>query len=111
MKINLSVISYVAYLLVISTTSFLFYWVFKIWIAMGRFTATDAPPGDIGATEKVFYSFVIPIGYFVIMTLLSFVFRRYLKKYSVNLKKTFILAINVLITVYLITQFKIFSFS
>ncbi len=79
---------------------------------MGRFTAADAPPGDISTTEKVFYSFVIPIGYFVSMTLLSFVFRRYLIKYSVNLNTiTFILAINVLITVYLITQFKIFSFS
>lgn len=111
MKIILSLISCVAYLLVLSTTSFLFYCVLEIWIGMGRFTAADAPPGDIGVTEKIFYSFVVPIGYGVIMTLLSFMCRRFLLKYSVNLSVIFILATNVPITVYLITQFRIFSFS
>lgn len=78
---------------------------------MGRFTAADGPPGDIGDTEKMFYSFVVPIGYGVIMTLLSFVYRQIVGKYSVHMSAVLIFAINVLITVYLIAQFRIFAFS
>lgn len=104
-------LSYAAYLAVIWATTFLFYWVINIWISMGRFTAADGPPGDISVTEKVFYSFVTPIGYGVAMTALSFLYRRCLLNYSVNLSAMLILAINLLITIYLITQFKIFAFS
>ncbi|MBP3962886.1 hypothetical protein [Paenibacillus lignilyticus] len=111
MKNGLHVLGYAAYLLVLSTLSFLFYWVIKIWIAMGRFTAADAPPGDIGETEKLFYSYVVPVGYGVMMTLLSFAYRQFLLKSPVSLSALFIIAINLLITVYFLAQFRSFSFS
>ncbi|RAP77620.1 hypothetical protein [Paenibacillus montanisoli] len=106
-----SFVNHAAYLAVSLTTSFVFYWVFKIWISMGRFTAADAPPGDISDTEKVFYSFVVPIVYGVLMTLLSFMYRRYLMKYSVKLSALFIFAIHTAICVYFITQFRTLAFS
>lgn len=106
-----SIASYVAYLVVLSITSFFFYWFIKIWISMGRFTAADAYPGDISNTEKVFYSFVVPIVYGIILTTLSFLYRRFLLRFSVNLSAIFIFTINLVITIYFITQFRIFALS
>lgn len=110
MRIIPTVLSYTAYLTVLLLTSYIFYNVLFIWIAMSRFTAADGPPGDISITEKIIYSFVIPIGYFVVITLLSFVCRHYLLKYTIKLNIIIIFAITMAITTYLITQFYSLSF-
>ncbi|MEF3303405.1 hypothetical protein [Paenibacillus sp. GYB003] len=104
------IFGYSVYLAVLSAASFLFYQVLKIWIQMGRFTAADAPPGDISIAEKVVYSYVVPIGFGIIMIVFSLVFRRLLMNYSVHLSAIAIFAIIVPVIVYFITQFRVLAF-
>jgi hypothetical protein len=105
-----SFLGYAAYMVVLSTASFIFYWVLRMWIVMGRFTAADAPPGDISVSEKVFYSYVVPVGYGIFMIGFSLLFRRLSRKYSVTLSAVFIIGSNAAIIFYFITQFRGLAF-
>ncbi|TLS53722.1 hypothetical protein FE782_05500 [Paenibacillus antri] len=105
-----SVLGHAAYAVVLSVVSFVFYWVLKMWIVMGRFTAADAPPGDISTLEKAFYSYVVPVGYGMFMIGLSLGFRRISRTSSVTISAIFIFGMNAAIVLYFITRFKGLAF-
>ncbi|WP_309123326.1 hypothetical protein [Paenibacillus sp.] len=105
-----SFFGHAAYAVVVSAVSFVFYWVLKIWIIMGRFTAADAPPGDISISEKAFYSYPVPVGYGIFMIGLSLWLCRFSTISSVRISAVFIFGMNAAIVLYFIVQFRGIAF-
>ena len=64
-----------------------FQWILLLWVYGIRFTAAEAPPGDIGIVSKVIYSIGFPLIHFVFLTVIFRLYRFILNNFSIELKK------------------------
>lgn len=82
--------------------TYVFQWMLILWIGWSRFTAADFPPGDISFGLKIVYSVGFPLGNFIFLTIVFFLYRSILNAFNIKIKKLIPVIINIIITIYLI---------